>query len=377
MGNRTPHSIFKFIKPSLLFLTNAPSSRVIYASCGEEIRKIMSSLRKEKNGRWRGEVRKNGLRISKTFDSKGDASKWAREVEIKIEKDQFEDFKDSAHLTLAHLIKRYRDEITPNKKGAVSEVYKLNFIIRQPIAKTKILRLSTRKIIEFKNELKRLRAPATVNKYIHYLYTIWETARLNWGINLPPNNPTALVKREKVMTKIDRILTDQEYDDLLRACKRSNLEQLSDIVEFAYLTAIRFGEITKLQVKDIDFDKSTARLLDTKNGESRDVPLVQRALDICDKYRFKEKILQFQTSQVLFPIHRDKFRHYFEQACKKAEVKNFRFHDLRACAITNLFKAGWDISSVAVVSGHKSWSELQKYTRIKAVDLVKKINEKE
>ena len=336
----------------------------------------MSSLRKEKNGRWRAEVRKNHQYISKTFDSKGDASKWARQVEIKIEKEQFEDFRDSAHLTLAHLITRYRDEITPNKKGARSEVYKLNFLIRQPIARSKVLRLSTRMIIEFKNELRRSRAPATVNKYIHYLYTIWETARLNWGILLPPNNPSALVKKEKIMTKIDRILTDQEYKNLLSACKQSNLQQLSDIVEFAYLTAMRFGEITKLQVKDIDFEKSLARLHDTKNGESRDIPMVQRALDICDKYRFKEKVLQFQTSQVLFPIHRDKFRHYFEQACKRANIKNFRFHDLRACSITNLFKDGWDISSVAVVSGHKSWSELQKYTRIKAIDLVDKINKK-
>jgi integrase len=199
---------------------------------------------------------------------------------------------------------------------------------------------------------------------------------VNWGITLPPNNPTALVKKEKVMTKIDRILTDKEYENLLSACKQSNLQQLSDIVEFAYLTAMRFGEITKLQVKDIDFEKRIATLHDTKNGESRDVPMVQRALDICDKYRFKDKVLQFQSSQVLFPIQRDKFRHYFEQACRKADVKNFRFHDLRACCLTNLFKEGWDISSVAVVSGHKSWSELQKYTRIKAIDLVEKINKK-
>ncbi|MDC1054489.1 site-specific integrase [Alphaproteobacteria bacterium] len=251
--------------------------------------------------------------------------------------------------------------MTPKKKGAKSEKYKLNFLLRQQIARSRILRLSPRKIIEFKNELKRTRAPATVNKYIHYIHTIWETARLSWGIVLPPGNPTALVKKEKVMTKIDRILTAQEYDDLLRACKQSSLKQLSDIVEFAYLTAMRFGEITKLQVKDIDFEKCIARLHDTKNGESRDVPMVQRALDICDKYKFDEKILQFESSQVLFSIHRDKFRHYFEQACRKANIKNFRFHDLRACCLTNLFKAGWDISSVAVVSGHKSWSELQKY----------------
>ena len=39
---------------------------------------------------------------------------------------------------------------------------------------------------------------------------------------------------------------------------------------------MRFGEITKLQVKDIDFEKSIATLHDTKNGESRDAPMVQR-----------------------------------------------------------------------------------------------------
>ena len=335
----------------------------------------MSYIRKYRN-RWRAEVRYNKRYVSKTFLTKGDASKWAKETESKLEKEQFEDYRDSLHLTLGNLITRYRDEITPKKKGAISEKYKLNFVLRHPISRTKILRLSARKIIEFKNELKKTRKPATVNKYIHYIHTIWETARLNWGIILPPNNPTALIKKEKVMTKIERILTDREYQDLLSACKESNLEQLSDIVEFAYLTAMRFGEITKLQVKDINFEKSLATLHDTKNGETREVPLVQRALDICDKYRFEQKVLQFQTSQILFPIHRDKFRHYFEQACRKAKIKDFRFHDLRACSITNLFKEGWDISSVAVVSGHKTWSELQKYTRIKAIDLVEKINKK-
>tara|TARA_B100001057_G_scaffold443889_1_gene480381 strand:- start:542 stop:1552 length:1011 start_codon:yes stop_codon:yes gene_type:complete len=335
----------------------------------------MGSLRKYKN-KWRAEARHNGKYVSKSFQSKGDASKWLRDTELALEKEQFQDFRNSAHLTMAHLITRYRDEITPNKKGSRSEVYKLNFLIRQPIARTKVLRLSTKMVIDFKNNLKKSRAPATVNKYIHYFYTIWETARLNWGILLPSNNPTALVKKEKVMTKIDRILTYEEQDKLLIACKESGLDQLSDIVEFALETAMRFGEITRLQVRDIDFDKSIAKLHDTKNGDSRECPLTIRALDICSKYRFKDKVLNFRDHQFLFPIHRDKFRHYFEQACKRAVVKDFRFHDCRATKITRLFQEGWDVSSVAVVSGHKSWSELQKYTRIKAVDLVEKINQK-
>ena len=335
----------------------------------------MAYIRKVRN-KWRVEIKFNGKYISKTLQTKGDASKFARETELKLEKDLFEDYRDSRHLTVANLIARYRDEITPSKKGARTETYKLNFLLRQPIARTKILNLTTAKLIEFRNELRRTRAPATVNKYLHYFYTIWETARLNWGIILPPNNPTALVKKEKVMTKIDRVLTDEEEVELLKACKETNLDQLSDIVEFALQTAMRFGEITKLQVKDIDFERSTAKLIDTKNGETDFVPLTRRALDICDKYRFKDKILHFENSQVLFPIHRDKFRHYFEQACRKAGVKEFRFHDCRATCLTRLAKQGWSIAELSVVSRHKTWSELKKYTRIKPIDLVAKINEK-
>ena len=337
----------------------------------------MSSVWKEKRGKWRALVRRNHRSVSKTFFNKGSATKWAREIELQIEKETYEDFRDSASITLGQLILRYRDETTPNKKGAQTETYKLNYLSRLPIAKTKILRLTTKKVLEFKKSISVGRKPATINKYLHYIYTIWETARINWGITLPPNNPTALVKREKVMTKIDRTLSEEEYANLLKACERSNLKQLRDIVEFAYETAMRFGEITKLQVKDIDFDNSTAKLIDTKNGETDVVPLTRRALDICAKWKFKDKVIQLENHQVLFPIYRDKFRHYFEQACVRAGVHDFTFHYLRACCITNLFKRGWSIAQVAVVSRHKSWSELKKYTRIKPIDLVKKINEKE
>ena len=338
----------------------------------------MATIRKQKSGKWRAEIRQQNNRyLSKTFFNKGSASQWAKETERKLEKESYEDFRDTARLSLGHLIIRYRDEITPNKKSTQNETYKLNFLFRQPIAKTKILKLTPSKVNEFKKNVSIGRKPATINKYLHYIYTIWETARLNWGITLPPNNPTALVKREKVMTKIDRILTEEEYQNLLKACESSNYKQLRDIVEFAYITAMRFGEITKLQVKDIDFDNSTAKLIDQKNGETSLVPIPQRALDICNKWKFKDKIVKLESKQVLFPTYRDKFRHYFEQACIKSSVHNFRFHDLRACCITNLFKRGWSISQVAVVSRHKSWSELKKYTRIKAVDLVSKINEKQ
>ena len=326
----------------------------------------MAHLKKRKSGKWTAEIRQpDNKYISKTFLKKSNASNWAREMEYLLDKQQYEDFSDSARLTLGDLIMRYRDEITPTKKGSACEGHKLNLMLRHKIAKCRLLELKAKNIFDFKSDIRINRKPATINKYIHYIYTIWETARIQWDIALPSRNPVSLVGKEKIKTKIDRILSPDEYRDLLVAASKSNLPFLADIIEFAYITAMRFGEITKLEVRDIDFQNKLAKLRDTKNGEDRVVPLNDRAVEICLRFRFRNK---------LFDIKRDRFRHYFEQACRKAEVKGFRFHDLRACAITNLFLRGWSIAEVSVVSGHKSWSELKRYTRIKPLQLVEKLN---
>jgi integrase len=325
----------------------------------------MATISKRKSGKWTAQIRTHKRYISKTFLKKSNASNWAKEIEYQLDREQYEDFSDSGRLTLGDLIRKYRDEITPNKKGGREEAYKLNLLLRHKIAKCRLLDLKAKNIFDFKSDIRINRKPATINKYIHYIYTIWETAKVQWDIALPSRNPASLVGKEKIKTKIDRTLSPDEYQDLLVAARKSNLPFLADIIEFAYITAMRFGEITKLEVKDIDFHKSIAKLLDTKNGEDRTVPLTKRAMEICNKYRFRN---------TLFGIKRDQFRHYFEQACRKAAMNNFRFHDLRACAITNLFLRGWSIAEVSVVSGHKTWSELKRYTRIQPSDLVKKIN---
>ena len=59
---------------------------------------------------------------------------------------------------------------------------------------------------------------------------------------------------------------------------------------------------------------------------------------------------------------------------KRAGIENFRYHDLRASFCTNALLAGWTIAQVATVSGHKGWDQLKIYSRIKAEDLVEKIN---
>jgi len=317
--------------------------------------------------KWKVQIRKKGYRpITKTFLKNVNAIKWAKETETLMDKKMFEDYSDAENYTLGDLIKKYRDLKTPTKKGKKEETYKLNLLLRYEVAKINCLELKKHHIYKFKEQISEGRKAETINKYIHYIYTVWEYAKEHLEIGLPPTNPCRSIKKDTVKDTIERTLSDQEYSDLLQHAKRSNLKILSDMIEFGYITAMRFGEITKLKFSDIDTDTRIAVLRDTKNGNDRKIPLSNRAIEIAERNRFGD---------LLFDIQRDKFKHYFSQCCLRARVFDFRFHDLRACAITNMFDNGWSIPQVALVSGHKTWSELKRYTRIRPTQLVEQINQ--
>ena len=325
----------------------------------------MATIRK-RFGKWQVQIRRHNYpQIIKSFKEKSTASKYAREIELKIDKQQFEDYSNAASTTLKDILTRYRDEITPKKKGAQWETYKLNLLIRHKISSLSLLHLNPTALYALKNELSINRKPGTVKHYFNFINNAWNTAERVWGINLPPKNPIKYVILDKVYDRRDRILNEEEYKKLLASASVSNLRILNDMIMLAYQTAMRFGEILKLNRKDVDLNKRLITLRDTKNGEDRTIPISNIAIEILKKYPFGERY---------FEIKRDQFRHYFEQACKRAEINNFRFHDLRACAITKMFLSGMTVPEVAVISGHKTWSQLSRYTRIKPEQLIDKIN---
>ena len=325
----------------------------------------MGTIRKVK-GKWRVEIRKKGYpKIYKSFFDVKDARRFTREVESQMERNVFEDYSGAAGTSLKALLIKYREEITSKKRGFREETSKINYLIRHKIALNSLMRLRSHHIYKLKNELSETRVAATVNKYIHLLSHTWTTARKVWGIALPMQNPFELVSLDKEAPPRDRVLTKQEYAKLLEACKLSNLPWLKDLVEFAYLTGARQGEILNLKRADVDFEKKVCTFYKTKNGKDRTIPLPDAAISILKKYRF---------GPLVFNVLKRRLRKHFDIAKKRAGIENFRYHDLRACFCTNALLAGWTIAQVAAVSGHEDWQQLKIYSRIKAHDLVDKIN---
>ena len=73
----------------------------------------------------------------------------------------------------------------------------------------------------------------------------------------------------------NRLLSIEEKDRLLQACRSSSSPFLYPIVSIALLTGMRFGEIVNLKWENIDFTNKIITLEKTKNGERRMLPLTE------------------------------------------------------------------------------------------------------
>ena len=326
----------------------------------------MATYRKLKSGKWQTIIRKPGYKnLYKTFINKLMAQRWAKETEIKIEKSIYEDYFEAQNIIFKDLIQKYILENASKQKSKKSTIHKLNFLTRQKVAELNLMQIKAKDIIELKNKLDQSKAPKTVNDYILLLSRIWNCAKMHWSIPLPNISPFQFITLHKINNVRTKVLSREEYQLLLSKASESKAYYLKDLIQLAYLTGARISELTNLKRLDVCFNRKIATFRNTKNGEDRTIPLSDKVISILKAYPFGETFFKF---------HYDSFRFYFKQAKKKAGLNDFRFHDLRACFSTNALLSGMNVAEVSSITGHKDWGQLKRYTRIKAEDLIAKVN---
>jgi len=67
----------------------------------------------------------------------------------------------------------------------------------------------------------------------------------------------------------------------------------------------------------------------------------------------------------IFPYHHESAGTVFTRACRALEIEDLHSHDLRHEGTSRLFEAGFQIHQVALVTGHKDWKMLRRYTHLK------------
>ncbi len=326
----------------------------------------MASIRYRQN-RWQARVRRKGYPDeTRSFSTRQDAEKWARSIETDIDNGQFVNVSEAHRTTLGDLLARYLIEVTPLMKGATEDTIRLKAIMRKPIAKWSMVNLSAGRVAAYRDERLREVSSGTVIRELACISAIVNHARREWGINVP--NPVQMVRKPQSPQARSRVLTNEEAAKLLAALEPTGRRShwTKPAVQLALATAMRRGELLSLRWEHVDLQARTAFLADTKNGDSRTVPLSTSALQVLTA-------LPRHISGLVIPVKYFTLDAAFKRACLRAAMTDVRFHDLRRTAITRMAERLPNVIELAAVSGHKSLMVLKRYYRPSAKDLALKL----
>lgn len=325
----------------------------------------MASFRKIKIG-WQVQIRKKGhLPITKSFQLKTDAQQWAREVEVQIERGFFQDPSILEKTTLREVLIRYRDEVSPKKRGHQYEFERINYFLRLSVSRLALASINNQKIASFRDMRLQTVANGTVRRELTILSHVFEVAIKDWGYPLP-YNPVKMIRRPPEPQPRDRRLDGDEEERLFAACRGYRSPWLYPLVQMAIETGMRRGELLSLQWRNVDLISKTALLPMTKNGDQRIVPLTSKAATILQH-------LPHSIDGKVFPVKANAVNLAWQRIRKRADLGDLRFHDLRHEATSRFFEMGLNVMEVSAITGHKDLKMLKRYTHLRAEDLAKKL----
>ncbi|MEJ1959763.1 MAG: site-specific integrase [Nitrosomonadales bacterium] len=323
----------------------------------------MASIR-NRSGKWQARINRNGFIVEKTFLSKRDAEKWTRITEGEIERGDYHPplFEKIAPKTLEDLLTRYLDEVSSSHK---SKTTCINIgSLKKSIGHVLLSELNAQVIACWRDDRLQNIKPQSVLRELHTLSSVLNHARKEWCYGIV--NPCADIKQPANGEPRTRRLLDGEESKLLNSLTPS----YGRIVRFALETAMRRGEILSLVWQNVNIATRVARLPITKNGTSRCVPLSKAAIAILNEQRLQAvRNIDGKVFNVS-PVALDKA---WRAACKRANITDLHFHDLRHEAISRLADILPNVLELSAVTGHKDLRMLKRYHHPKAEDLAKKL----
>ena len=193
------------------------------------------------------------------------------------------------------------------------------------------------------------------------------------------SNPCANVGRHPESPGRDRVLSDDERERLLNACKQNKYKGLYPIVVIALSTGCRQGEILGLRWSDVDLKQKCIRLQETKNGQPRKLPLYGKAFEVLADHA---KVRRLDSDFVFPATYKNapkNVKEPWDEARAAAKLTDFKFHDLRHSAASYLAMSGATSLRIAAILGHKTLEMVKRYAHISddhSAQVIASMNEK-
>lgn len=185
-------------------------------------------------------------------------------------------------------------------------------------------------------------------------------------------NPARTLPSPAVPGKLPPVLTVDEAFRLVEGSSGPRGSRLRDraILELLYSSGLRVGELTGLNVEDLDLPGGLVRVRG-KGRRERLVPLGSKAGLALSRYRNEERKGPAGSPSPLFLNLRggrlsSRSVHRFMAAITSGQGWKRRVspHSLRHSFATHLLSGGADLRAIQEMLGHRSLSTTQKYTRV-------------
>ena len=315
----------------------------------------MAYIRRHRN-KWQSIIRITGHPvIAKSFVSKTDAKLWALSIESKIRRDDlgiskiiYPKFKDLAH--------RYIKEVSPYKKSFIKERYIILALLNESWSKDSINKITPAVISKYRDKYLTKVSGSSVNRVLDVLSTIFTTCKKEWGY--PIENPILSIRRPKKAEPRDRRFNEDELNKLIKGNKTSPL--LRDIIQIALETAMRQGEILRVQREHI---RDNTLFIPVAKTKSRTIPLTLKAISLLN------------NTELPFNITGDVLSKQFKRLCNYYGIEDAHFHDLRKQSLTNfMLDKKLSVAETMMIAGHSDPRMLLRtYNNLKVEDVAKKL----
>jgi Phage integrase family. len=343
----------------------------------------MATITRLRSGHWRVRIRRKQSYVSETFLRHEDARRWAIATERRIDLGEAPVKRAKIDpTTVEHLIDLHiQDMCEVNKAPRRSKAFTLE-ALRMKLGHVKLKDLTRERLIQFgKDRVKEGAGPVTLSADIGYIKLVVMYAAAVHGIDVkvePVDLARIALKRLGLIGKSrqrDRRPTADELQRLLGHfdVHRQLLIPMGRIVRFAIASALRQEEICRIRWTDVDMTNHVVIVRDRKDPREKDgndQPVPLRDLTGFDALHLVREQRRFwPRGDLIFPYNSRSVGAAFRRACKELHIRNLHFHDLHHEATSRLFEAGLNIEQVALVTGHRDWKMLKRYTNLRPEDL--------
>ena len=271
----------------------------------------------------------------------------------------------------------YAQRVTPLKKGARQEKTLIQRLQHHPISGLQLDKIRSMHLSSYRD--RRLTSGIsgnTVRIELALISHLFSIAVTDWGFD-GLKNPVKTMRKPKIPRGRDRRFKAGEEERLLACCEDHGKRWLKLTIIVAVETAMRRGELVSLRWQDVDLNERMVYLGDTKNGDSRVVPLSKKAVAALRTIKENPDIFPWtrpglqplprtyrSPKEYVFAVFRDTISNQFLDMCRKCGIVGLRFHDLRHEATSRLFEKGFKEMEASTITGHKSLAMLKRYTHL-------------